>query len=355
MRMSKKHNAKPNAPKLKTSISASFNKSPSVRFIIPYFGPWPKWLPLFLESCRLNPGFNWILFGDHKWTKSKPQNVTFEKVTLNYFNQLAKKQTGLPFNIKTPYKICDARPMFGIIFQKYLNGWDFWGHTDLDIVYGNLASFKIKEILRSCDVYSPYDSIAGHFAIYKNIKRINRLYLKLEGLDKAYANSFGWLSFDEKKITHLLRHTKDIRFKHVNYKHELAQKKCQTGASILHGGQIIGEKPTCTEQYFFENGKTFQIKGKYIREFMYFHFFAWKKEFFWRHFDASQQVPTKFWVDLSGFTANKDELFSTNILARNIRLFVIFLKLLQRSPPWIFKLYLKHSSALLNRLKIHSG
>lgn len=72
-------------------------------------------------------------------------------------------------SISTPYKVCDFKPMFGEIFQEYLHGYDFWGHCDLDMVFGNLADFLTPEKLAAHDKIYPN----GHLSLYRNTPEVN--------------------------------------------------------------------------------------------------------------------------------------------------------------------------------------
>jgi hypothetical protein len=66
-------------------------------------------------------------------------------------------------SLERPYKLCDFRPAFGEIFAEELRGYDFWGHTDLDVIFGRIrdhlppAAFEADKIL-----------FQGNFALYRN-------------------------------------------------------------------------------------------------------------------------------------------------------------------------------------------
>ena len=68
--------------KISTQNNKLPNSLPRVCFILPYFGKWPVWTPLFLESCSQNKGFTWLLFGNQKGLKNTPTNVKWQKMTL---------------------------------------------------------------------------------------------------------------------------------------------------------------------------------------------------------------------------------------------------------------------------------
>jgi len=307
--------------KISTQNNKLPNSLPRVCFILPYFGKWPVWTPLFLESCSQNKGFTWLLFGNQKGLKNTPTNVKWQKMTLKEFNKLAKYETKLPFEIRTPYKVCDAKPMYGDIFKKYLAKYQFWGYTDLDIIYGDLNSFSVRKKLLKYDIYFPYNTPVGHFTIFKNTPKINSLYHNFPSLKLAYTHSPNPLSFDEKKLELLLKNNHDIKFhRSFDYHAELSKTRCSTGASIMHCGQLIRENLTARERYLYSRGKTFQLNGSRKREFMYFHFFTWKNDKFWRRFKKNRKLPYEFWMDESGFLDNAKDLLQTNYTARILKM-----------------------------------
>ncbi|KKR56547.1 hypothetical protein A2362_02090 [Candidatus Curtissbacteria bacterium RIFOXYB1_FULL_41_59] len=319
----------------KVPKTAFFNNNakslPNICFINPYFGKLPVWMPLFLESCKKNSAFSWVLFGDHKNHYKLPKNVRWEKMSMDIFNKLARKQTGLPFSIKTPYKICDAKPMYGDIFKHYLNGFTFWGNYDLDIIYGDLDSFSLRTKIINCDIYTPFSAPVGHFTLYRNVEGINKLYLKLENLHLAYQDAPSCLGYDHKPMLKLINSNRHLRFFNVNYKKELSKSRCETGASIMPSGQLVGELFSAKERYLWENGKVFQLNGKRRREFLYLHFFCWKNNNYWRRFNTGSKPISKFWLDLGGYTPNRKYLLPTNNLSRMFRYILRFTNLVIRA------------------------
>lgn len=157
--------------------------------ITPYFGKWPNWFPFYLKSCKFNPTINWILFTDCGKPKNCPKNVKIVDFTLNDFNKLASKKLKLNINIKYPYKICDLRPSFGIIFSDYIKKYDFWGNSDIDIIYGDIRKFVTKDILSKYDIItSKEEYLIGHFTLYKNSKKTNELFKKNQNYKKIFTD-----------------------------------------------------------------------------------------------------------------------------------------------------------------------
>lgn len=146
----------------------------SICYIVPYFGKFPAGFPLWLKSCEYNPTVNWIIFTDDKRNFNYPDNV---KVYYMTFEELKEKfQSKFDFKIclDRPYKLCDFKPAYGEIFSDYLQGYDFWGHCDIDLIWGDIRRFYTDEILNSYDRISRF----GHSSLFKNNPIINTIYKK---------------------------------------------------------------------------------------------------------------------------------------------------------------------------------
>lgn len=71
------------------------------------------------------------------------------------------------------------KPAYGFVFSDLLKKYDFWGHGDIDVVYGNIRNFMTKEILENHDVISSrHDYITGSFCLFRNHKKINTLFME---------------------------------------------------------------------------------------------------------------------------------------------------------------------------------
>ena len=126
-------------------------KESSICLVVLYFGKLPNYFNLWLTSCKYNKTINFLLFIDDETKYDYPNNVKVIYTTFeNIKNQIQSK---FDFNIslKKPYKLCDYKPAYGYIFNEYLEKYDFWGHCDLDVIFGNLRKFLSEEILMQND------------------------------------------------------------------------------------------------------------------------------------------------------------------------------------------------------------
>lgn len=142
-------------------------------FIIPYFGQFNNYFQLFLNSCKYNSDYDWIIFTDDKTKYNFPENVIVYYTTFDKIKNYIQKKFSFKLALNYPYKFCDLKPMYGYIFSDYLKSYPFWGHCDVDLLFGNIDEFITD------DVRSKYDRIGilGHFTLYKNTNRVNKAFM----------------------------------------------------------------------------------------------------------------------------------------------------------------------------------
>jgi len=144
-----------------------------IRIIIPYFGKFKNSINLFLDSCAKNPNFEWLIFTDDA-VLNTPSNVEIINCNLDDIKNRIESTLGFTVSLEAPYKLCDFRPAFGLIFQKELKGYDFWGWGDVDLIYGNLSKFITNDCLSNYDKIYP----CGHLSILRNCNEVNTCFMR---------------------------------------------------------------------------------------------------------------------------------------------------------------------------------
>ncbi|ADQ17094.1 hypothetical protein Lbys_1376 [Leadbetterella byssophila DSM 17132] len=162
----------------------------TIKVISPYFGEWPWYFKYFLHSCSFNPGVEFLVVSDIPFEDDLPPNVKLLELSLHNFKELASEKLGFEVVINDPYKLCDFKPAYGHIFEDYLLGYDYWGHGDIDIIFGNLANFISEPVNNNYDViYLRHDFITGYFTLFKNTGKINALYRQSKDYEKIFMNA----------------------------------------------------------------------------------------------------------------------------------------------------------------------
>jgi len=165
--------------------------------IIPYYGSLPVYFRLFADSCSFNKQIDFIFFTDIPRPDDISENIIFNYLSFRDLKHLIEKKTQVFCGMEKPYKICDYRPAFGLIFEDYISQYEFWGHCDIDIILGNVSTFIDEPLLRNYDIISCRKYwLSGSFALRRNIPEVNSLFRNSKDYKKVFEspNSF---AFDE--------------------------------------------------------------------------------------------------------------------------------------------------------------
>lgn len=173
-------------------------KLTSIASITCWYGKFPWYLPYFLHSCAFNPTVDFFIITDnYEKIDNKPDNVKIIYKTLDEIKAIASRKLGFKVNIDYPYKLCDFKPTYGFLFPEIIKGYDFWGITDIDIVYGSIRSFMTEEVLNNNDIISSrHDYITGSFCLFRNNDYVNKLFLKSKDYKMVFSNPIHFC-FDE--------------------------------------------------------------------------------------------------------------------------------------------------------------
>ena len=174
----------------------------SIALVNVFFGKLPWYFNFFLKSCSTNPTINFFIFTDQEKPKNCPINVVFIPFSLEKFNYLASEKLNLNIEIKYAYKLCDFKPAYGIIFSEYLKDYEYWGITDIDIIFGRIREFITEAMLTDYEIISVRnDYPTGSFMIFENNEKINRLFKKSKDYQKVFTSNKHYC-FDECNFVH---------------------------------------------------------------------------------------------------------------------------------------------------------
>jgi FkbM family methyltransferase len=225
-----------------------------------YFGKWPVWFPAFLLSCAKNHTIEWLFFTDCEIPEVTHSNIKFERMNLGQLNDLASKKLGLRIQ-KDAFSQLNLRPAYGVIFEKYIKGFDFWGHCDFDVVWGDIRSFITEPILQNHDIVSGRkDFLAGHLTLWRNEPETNILFSAIPAYREIFSSSEHH-AFDEPIMSTFLK------------------TLIATGSSkvrVYWPEQMVTwfHEKANPNGWYWDSGKIFDAKH---REHIYLHFQDWKK------------------------------------------------------------------------------
>jgi hypothetical protein len=160
-----------------------------------YFGKRPDYFDIFLMSCGVNSRFDFIFFVDFDVPFDIPANVRFVRTSFEETRSRFQSIFNFKIALKSPYKLCDYRPAFGQIFSDYFADYEWWGHCDFDMIFGDLS--PIYELAKKGEFVKILRR--GHLSLYRNTADINSVYKDGAGrLDwkEVFANDTFFI-FDE--------------------------------------------------------------------------------------------------------------------------------------------------------------
>ncbi|WP_062544271.1 DUF6625 family protein [Rufibacter tibetensis] len=248
-----------------------------VALVVPYFGNFPSYFDYFLETCLHNPDFQFLIFSDNHLPRGREfKNVTYIPFTLAQFNELASKQLHIPVNLKTGYKLCDIKPMYGKIFETYLYQFDFWGYCDIDIIFGDLRKIITDELLDSYDIISTnFRFMAGPFSLYRNENPINTSFMASKDYKRILQEDKVFL-FDEASnvISKLWEGYSIFDFPSEVESITHVFKKENNPFKVLFA-PLISERLLNRKRLVWEKGVLMDLNGV---EFHIFHFLVYKSK-----------------------------------------------------------------------------
>lgn len=248
----------------------------SIVVITCWYGKYPWYLPYYLHSCAFNPSIDFIIITDNKEKPDNvPENVKIINRTLNDIINTTSEKLGFKINIDYPYKLCDFKPAYGFMFPEIIKDYTFWGHCDLDLIYGDIRGFMTEEFLDAYDYISLRDDYTtGCFSLYRNTELLNNFFMKSKDYQQVFSQpkhycfdecNFAWTELDEGRSIF------DIDTEIVSFTHLMKQAEMKKTIRT-HFDFILMEG--FTGKVKFENGK---IIYKNKIEAIMFHMFWLKK------------------------------------------------------------------------------
>lgn len=232
-----------------------------------YYGKFPDWMPYWLRSCADNPSVDFIIITDIDMG-TLPENVKKIDIPFDKLKALFKKKLKMEIVLDKPYKLCDYRPLYGILLDDYVKSYDYWGHCDFDLIWGNIRGMAEKYHIERYDKFLSL----GHLSLYRNTDKVNNYY-KLNGSKcgdyKTILSKSDNFAFDEiDGIYSIYEYNKFPMFKKrifaeiKTFHKRFRLKRCDR--NYKH------------QAFYYANGKVFRAYnsggGTKLEEYIYIHF-----------------------------------------------------------------------------------
>ena len=232
-----------------------------------YYGTFPAYYQLWLDSCKCNEKFDFFVFTDALVDDyCIPHNVHIVNMKWNNLIDLIQSKFDFQLQIESPYKLTDFKVAYGYIFSEYLKDYDYWGYCDVDLLFGNLSKFLFPLMEQG------YEKIyrLGHLTLLKNNNKLTLLFMA-SGSPFSYKEVFSnkqFYSFDEHAGLMSISRTNGIK---EYYKEEMADISCRVSRLTVSRNENYQN-----QVFFYENGAVYRayLDAKSIvetDEFVYIH------------------------------------------------------------------------------------
>lgn len=179
--------------------------------IIPYFGKWPEWMPLYLYSCSRNQMIDFIFYTDCEFlpeyfNNEYRQNLIYHKCSFEEYTRLVSDRLGIDYNPVNAYKLTDLKPFLGLIHADILSDYDWWGFGDIDLVYGDMSKLINERNMKRYSLLTTHNyHIAGHCTFMRNNDYYRNLCLKIKDWERRLSDDRHY-GFDEAEWSNLIYH-----------------------------------------------------------------------------------------------------------------------------------------------------
>lgn len=239
--------------------------------IVCWYGVFPDYFDIWKKSCESNPDYDFLIFTDQE-VNIDAANIKVKRVLLSELKTLIGSKLKLGVALEKPYKLCDFRPAYGVIFEDYLVDYDYWGHCDIDQIFGKISYFLPDNTIKQ------YERINhnGHFSLYKNNEKINNLF-------RMGGSPFNWkevftnpenYAFDEFSGINLISKKNNIKELYNNYYADIDRR--------FPRYRMVNHKNFKNQIFILENSM--------LTRYVYDNEVIKKENFFYVHFQKKKPV-----------------------------------------------------------------
>ncbi|TVP75358.1 MAG: hypothetical protein EA353_14090 [Puniceicoccaceae bacterium] len=193
---------------------------------------------------------------------STPNNVILHKYTLADFRACVIDRLRLDGNFVEPYKLNDFKPAYGLLFEEYIAGYDYFGWGDIDVIFGRVDHF-LKDLLGKWEVLSFSEFLpSNHFLLLRNTHRNRSLFQQIENY-RTLLQSPDHQAMDDVAFSSVLMSQPNVWFEELH------------STPHIHWRTWLDGTFNFPTRWTWNNGQlTNNLDIGY--EFLYFHFMVWK-------------------------------------------------------------------------------
>ena len=233
-----------------------------------WLGKIPDYFWFHYETTKNIIGVDFLFVTDQDIVLDS-KNYVVVKTTKEKIESLLLDKLNSPIILKNNKKVCDLKPCYGELFESYLDGYDYYGHYDIDTLFGNFNSWLTPHLGKH-DVISIADElnhnrISAPFTIVKNTFNNRRLYRKNF---EDFISSFKYeniLGFDENQLNRIFHDFLTVKLLYNSMNCESDNGSKNTYDVRWSGGNVyVNEEEKMIYHFYRKNHTVFQNVGNQI-------------------------------------------------------------------------------------------
>lgn len=262
----------------------------TVALIVCYYGEFPGYFPLWLESGSRNSMLDFILVTENDVGNYPiPDNVHIVRESFEALRERFQRLFPFQISLEHPYKLCDFKPVYGQAFQEELKEYSFWGYCDIDMIFGNVEKYLTRDMLNSYEKLFMY----GHFMLFRNNEKMRTLYQKSGSIypyQKVLSTNAAF-AFDEMLGMNKIAEKNGVKV--------YSESMCMDVGYSMPG--FLSLDSTVKEEIFYKEGSGIYracVSGDevVITEYMYIHFSKKKPRLLF----GGAVVPDSYYISMQG-------------------------------------------------------
>jgi len=233
--------------------------------ILPYFGSFGSWFPLYLHSLANQHTLDLLLLSDAE-PSALPPNARRVEMTFGQLRELATARLGTAVRLHRTRNICDLKPAYGMIFEEFTQGYEYWAFGDEDVLYGDLDRMLAPHLDGTADLVVPgtnssrmQGSTQGHLTVLRNVPRTNELAISDPSYRGVLVSHEHW-AYDETSW----RYGSEIS----SFTKIVKEAEARGELSIRWGLPSITHAPRRGRSYVYDGRTLHEDTG---RELLYYH------------------------------------------------------------------------------------
>jgi hypothetical protein len=230
-----------------------------VLLLLPYFGSFGPWFPLYLRSLANQHTIDLLLLSDGD-PPELPANARRVELTFDRLRDMATARLQTTVLLDRMRNICDLRPAYGLVFEEYIRPYEYWAFGDEDVLYGDVDALLGPLLDGSFDLISPgTNGKSGHLTVLRNTPQVNQLAMHDPAYKEVLVSREHW-AYDETSW----RCRTD-----VSSFHKIVTAAQERGELSIHRGlpRVVNVPPP--GRWYGHDGRT--LREDNGRELLYYH------------------------------------------------------------------------------------